>query len=334
MRAVVVGSAHFHIKLFLDAISRTPMLDLVGISDPDPQIADKWSSSYGVQSFQDYRVMCDSLEPDLAIVLGRHVDMPQIAESLLRRGIALVLEKPGGTTVQSIENLAALARELNSFIAVPFAYRYSRLAQLIREHSGDDELVYGSFKVMSYVEAGFAPWGTPWKADSAQAGGGCTLNISSHFIDLIHYLAPNRTWRVQGASMGKALSSGDVEDYSAVLLQADDIRVTIESGYVFPIASTGESRSGLNDAHMSLCVGSRYYSCSKPNVIVVRDAQGTEQRFTAPITQGAYYGDFFQDVVERLSACRKPLAGIDDLARVTRLCKAAYDAAGFTWCMR
>src|SRR5436309_251770 len=68
---------------------------------------------------------------------------------------------------------------------------------------------------------------------SALSGGGCTINLSPHFLDLaLALMGPDVT--VDQAVMSNAAWHERIEDYSCITLARGADRCVIETGYLFP----------------------------------------------------------------------------------------------------
>lgn len=333
MRVVLIGVSHWHTRHFIDAIKLQSDAEIVAVADSDEDATTEWGNELDIKPFFDYQTMCEAVDPEFAVVLGRPVDMAPTARYLIDKGIPTSLEKPCGINVAEIVELEALARKLGAFVAVPFSYRWSRLVELIREFSGDAEIEYATFKVMSGVADRYKLWHSAWNLDPEFAGGGSTLNIGVHFFDLLRVLAPSQKWRVTGASMSSRLSGASVEDFSAVLLESGTRRAIVETGYVYPVKLTNIATPS-NDLAFSLAVGREYYTVRSPDVLKVRLADASEQEFHAGTTQAPYYGAFFRDCMDRINAGLPPTCGLAEMVEAARMCKDAYQLAGYEQCMR
>jgi predicted dehydrogenase len=71
--------------------------------------------------------------PDFVVALGRHRQMAGIAHDLLDQGYPFLMEKPMGINAAEVEAVAAKAAQLDAFVAVPLAQRYTPFATRARE---------------------------------------------------------------------------------------------------------------------------------------------------------------------------------------------------------
>jgi predicted dehydrogenase len=326
VRVAFIGVSHWHTAHYLKGLDRAEDVTLVGVADPDPEVAQRYADGSSTTGFTDYRAMCEQTRPDVVFALGRHVDMAAEAEFLIEAGIPFAIEKPCGVNVREVERLASLARDHAAFAAVPFTYRMSRFRQLIREFSGSKELTYGLFRQIPGPVARYRQDNVEWNLDRATAGGGCTLNLSIHFFDLLRVLAPSAPWQVSGATMSNALTGVDVEDFSATLLESGGRRASVETGYIFP------SRPG--ELLLSVCVEGDYYVWDgRKGQITMTLLEGREETFPERSSQSAYYPDFLVDTIRRVRENEPPDADLGDMVQAARLAESAYRHAGDTIAM-
>lgn len=332
MRVAFIGVSHWHTPFYIEPVAALGREEatIVGVSDPSAAAAEEVAARYGTRAFANHEVMCEETRPEVVFALGRHVDMAETAAYLIEAGIPTAMEKPCGVTVASVERLAALAAARGAWFAVPFVYRMSRFRQLIAEGSPGAPLLYGMFRQIPGNVARYRDWGVGWNLDRRLAGGGCTLNLSVHFFDLVRVLAPGADWEVAAATMsggyGGGLGAGGVEDFSATLLadRGGDARASVETGYFHPTPGGGEVVLSVN-------VGGDYYRWNGGSrAVYVTRADGRSETYEAAADQVASYGPFVTDTLARVKAGRAPDAGLPDMVAAARMAEAAYRLAGDT----
>jgi predicted dehydrogenase len=322
VRIAFAGVAHWHSRHYINPLIDRSDVEIAGFSDPDVEAARKWAAQAGGEAFADYRTMCERVRPDLVVALGRHIDMADQARYLLSAGYPSILEKPCGVNVEQVRELEALAAETGTFAAVPFAYRYSRMCELITGDLGGADLTYGLFRQIPGPAGRYREWGVGWNLDPRLAGGGCTLNLSIHFYDLARFLAPGAEWSVQSAAMSSRLSGEGVEDFSATLLTGTDgRRAVVETGYAFPGAAGDTSLAVVNGGDYVMWDGNS-------RGITVTRADGAVSRFDAATNQSAYYGAFLFDVIGRVRDGREAPVTLSDMLAAAEMAERAYRLAG------
>src|SRR5690606_9276550 len=132
----------------------------------------------------------------------------------------------------------------------------------------------------------YRDWGVEWNLDHRTSGGGPTLNLGIHFFDLLPYLAPAEPGEATAAAMSNAVTGVGVEDFSLVTLRSGERTAIIETGYAFPLGTTGEQ-------HYSVCMEGDWYQWDgREQRIIVSLLDGRELEFPAPRSQSAYYPEF------------------------------------------
>lgn len=322
MRVAFIGVSHWHTPFYIEPAAANPDCTIVGVSDPSETMAEAMARRFATRAFVDYRKMCEETRPDVVFALGRHVDMAETAAYLIAAGIPTAMEKPCGVNVDQVERLEALARSRGAWFAVPFVYRMSRFRSLIAEQSAGKALLYGMFRQIPGDVARYRDWGVGWNLDRKLAGGGCTLNLSIHFYDLVRVLAPAVDWRVAAASMSRSFGETDVEDFSATLVEGVGARASVETGYFYP--GTG------GEVLLSANVGGDYYRWdgSLRQIFLTR-ADGSRETFEAAADQVASYAPFVEDTLRRVQAGDAPDAGLADMVHAARMAEEAYRLAGY-----
>ena len=198
-------------------------LDRAGVSDADPGIAQHIAAEIGCPWSADFRDLCFDIRPDLVFAFGRHCDMAAEGAFLAREGIPFVMEKPCGIDAAEVRGLAKLVAERALFAAVPFVWRQSGLVRLIQDLMVGEPLTYLSFRLIAGPPSRYPAAGCAWMLDPKQSGGGCTINLACHFIDLFRALNGGREKvDVSAAVMANAAFRLPVEDYSVLMLSSDD----------------------------------------------------------------------------------------------------------------
>lgn len=317
MKIVFIGASHWHLSLYLEPALEIANVELVGISDPDPVAVAQLAERHSCVGDTDFRRLCETSKPDFAFVLGRHVDMPETVGWLIEAGIPLAVEKPCGTDVQKVSALAKLAREKGAFAAVPLVFRNGELLQLLSDIDDGDGFQLLSFRFIAGLPQRYRDAGCDWMLDPAQSGGGCTSNLSIHFIDLARLLL-GEDLRVTSAAMSNASFDCDVEDHSIISLAGSAGTCIAETGYLFPAPTSNF------DLHYSIRSPKHYIVVHSWNDVEIFDLEGKSVRRKVTSTNVPHYGDFVRDVLERAEAGDAPLAGLDDIVPSLKLIEDAY----------
>ena len=321
MRVAVVGASHWHLDLFLPTLQELPEVSLVGVSDRDAAVARRLGEQLGCTWSDSHERLLDDAEPDFVLALGSHAEMPAEAERLLDRGIPFAMEKPCGIDAKQVRRLAERAAAAGAFAAVPFVWRQSELLAVMRERFADDEISYLSFRWIAGPPTRYVESGCGWMLDPAQSGGGCTINLSVHMIDLARVLFGDPV-TVAAAVMGNAAYGLPVEDHSLVTLRSGGRTFHVETGYLMPAPHS------TFDMRFSVKARDHYLIATGPADVEIVGPDGAVEHVRAHTTNVPHYPVFVRDVLRRVREGEPPLASLSDMAAAMDLVQEAYRMGG------
>jgi predicted dehydrogenase len=296
-------------------------VQIVGVSDPDPETARQLGEDMGCGWASDFRELCTKVKPDFVFALGRHCDMAEEAAFLLDQGIHFAIEKPCGLNAYEVRKIASQAARKGAFVAVPFVWRHSELLDVVRQRSNDESLRFVSFRFIAGPPMRYVAAGCPWMLDPALSGGGSTITLSVHFFDLFRVLTARAEAEVAFALMSNSTWGLPIEDYSVVGLR---------SGASLCIAETGYGYSAFLrpfDMHFSIRTEQHYFVASGPEDLEVSGPGKSGEALRVRTTSDPYYRVFVEDVLERVRHDSPPVAGLDDMTAVMELVDRAYALA-------
>lgn len=320
MRIVLIGVSHWHTPFYLDPLLAMADVEVVGVSDPDPDRAAPIAAQSNCPAFTDYQEMCDKLRPDFAFALGRHCDMAAEARFLIAQAIPFAMEKPCAVTSAEAHDIADRAAAAKLFVAVPFVIRYSPLIDTIRQVAAGEALQYLSFKFIGGMVDRYRQQRVEWMLDLVTAGGGPVLNLGIHFMDLCRVLLDGAALRVTGAAIGHRAAGLPIEDHAVVLLQGGGANCMIETGYLYPAPNS------VFDMHYSIRSERHFFAAHDDHTLeIVADDRSRTTR-SMKLTNVYFYPEFVRDTLARLRDGRPPIADLADNAAAVDLVQAAYAA--------
>ena len=317
MRVVIIGAGHWHLRIYLDNLKKLPGVTIVGVSDPDGEIAQQTGGSAGCPHWLDYREMCALTRPDFAIGLGFHVDMSATARFLIESGIPFAMEKPCGATSEEVRQVAALARAKDAFASVCFAMRASPMIGMIADCAPGERVHYLGFKFVGGLLSRYPAMKSDWVLERKSSFGGALLNLGIHSLDLTNLLLEGRP-EVVAATVSNALGGRDVEDHATVLLRAGKGTAHVETGYLYP---AGRS---VFDMHFMFRTDRHYFLVENDHTLEIGDESGNWARHEVPTSNSTCYPLFIRETLRRAERGEKPLADMDDAANALALVEAAY----------
>jgi predicted dehydrogenase len=343
MRVAFAGVSHWHIKFFEQTVAALPDVDLVAVSDSDPEKAKAFGARVGVPDYDDYRRMCESVEPDFVFALGRHSEMAATGEYLVEAGIPFALEKPCGTTYAQVRRLADLAEAKGAFASATFGFHHTGMRAKIREHAGDERLEFMSLRAIGGSPMRYDLNG-PWVLDPAESGGGPLINLGIHYLQLFRSLVGDARVTVRSAATSNRTYGLPVEDYVVVVLEADGALGVIETGYSYPGPGGDEHFSIRTSGHYFTLTGTGSEDLRVADVasldaaIAAADLPTRLRLYDSPDMGGhvrvektdsrRFPAAWTSDVLARVREGRPPAEDMHDMAECVRLVEEAYRLAG------
>ena len=154
--------------------------------------------------------------------------------------------------------------------------------------------------------------------DPALSGGGCTINLAGHLIDLFRIFT-NSEPSVHSALMSNVSWGEPIEDYSAISLRSDRASGIVETGYGYP------AELGGFDQLFSLRTSRTYIVVRSDDVIEITDAKSFHvERLHTPTGNFRWYPAFVAESIDRFGRGLAPVADLDDLCAAMRVIDAAY----------
>jgi len=166
----------------------------------------------GVPVYPDVAALIEAGVVNAAIVTSPDHTHADIAETLLREGVAVYLEKPLATTLRDADRVLTAAAESGTVLYVGHNFRHAGVVQLMKTIIDRGDI--GQVKtiwVRHFVGHGGDYYFKDWHADRSRTNT-LLLQKASHDLDVVHYLAGSYTRRVVG--MGDLMVYGDVTDRS------------------------------------------------------------------------------------------------------------------------
>ena len=325
MKVALLDASHWHVPLYLGAL-QAPGVEVVAVSDSENVKGHEVAARFGCPLYSSSRELLEGEKVEFAFAFGRHCEMAALAEALIAKRIPFALEKPCGVSMSQVSKLRRLAEEANLYCAVPFIFRMSDLLAALEDAEGrlPSDFNYMSFRFIVGPPSRYQAAGAGWAIDPEFSGGGSTINVATHFIDLFRLLTGKPIARV-AATMHSRTHRGAVEDYSLLTMQTEDgVMGLVETGYSFP--STPDEQREFSFTLSS----DRIYAKSGPDRIEIRDranlVAGTRS-LRVRLETDVYYPLFVQRVLAECRSGAKPVASLRDAEAVMQVMDAAYESA-------
>jgi predicted dehydrogenase len=244
-RVALIGVGHYHstwYPAYLSILQREKV-DIVGIHDPDPDLAADRAKRFDSVPYTNYERMLEETRPEFVVALGRHCDMPPVFRYLVEAGIPFLMEKPWAIDLPTFNELVELAESRNAWAAAPFPMRYSYFAEVARDMVQSGEIGNVSHIVYRMIRPGvqrYLDQGCAWMLSKAEAGGGVLMNLGCHGFDLCNFITGEDS-EVVSAVTSHSVCKLEVEDYAFVTLRTrSGVIFHNEVGYTIPTETGGD----------------------------------------------------------------------------------------------
>jgi len=319
MRVAIIGVSHWHAPLYYIPAARSAGIDIVAISDPDPMVAKAVAHELNTRGFTDHRELITAAKPDFVFAFARHRDMPDVANALIDENVPFVIEKPGGLNSADVAAFRDRAKARGTYAGTGFNFRISDLYRKIESVIGDNQVTHCSFRYIAGGPYRYRQSGCAWMLDPELAGGGSTINLSVHFIDMFRQFTRSHPTEVTSL-LGNFTWNLPVEDYSSMIMRSPKAVCTIETGMTFPVA-----QHGIFDLRFSIRTTRHYLIARSDNVLEVRrGSDGHFEEYAVETSNLHMYPDFVTDAVDRFAKGLPPLASLDDLVAVMQVVDGAF----------
>jgi predicted dehydrogenase len=202
MKYAIVGCGRIAPSHLTAAIKNN--YDIVAVCDIKPKAMDNLLGKYnlqdqGIARYTDYKEMIEIEKPQIVAVSTESGNHVEIARYVIRKKIALILEKPMALSLSEAEELIHMAENQHVTFAVCQQNRYNVSTQLVKK--AIDAGYFGKISHIAltvrwargsgYLEQG--DWRGTWEQD-----GGTLMNQCIHGCDLLRWFGNSQIDSVSG----------------------------------------------------------------------------------------------------------------------------------------
>jgi len=243
----IVGLGHIAEKAYLKAAGMQSAASLVAVCDTDAGKARRWSESLEVNPYLSADEMMREEDLDFVVVLTPHNTHLPILKTAAKHRVDVLKEKPLALSMVEALEMQRIAKKADIKVTVALQRRFS---ELHRRYETMKDGVENPFLVEIRYTRSISRPDEGWRGERRLAGGGCTIDMGYHMIDLLLWYFGLPT-EVHMASSARAVPGikYDAEDtsliqfrygsglYGSLLLSrayapdSESVRLTGSSGY-------------------------------------------------------------------------------------------------------
>ncbi len=220
VRWAIVGAGWIARDYVAPAIRASHNGTLVAVADPDPKACDRLN----VQSFTDLDAMLDWGEFEtLYVATPNHLHTSQ-SIAAIRAGKAVLCEKPTALTADEAQRMADAAEAEGVLLATAYDQRWHGAHLKLREM-----IAAGDLGSVTTVRIRYACWTgrdwnpvpelphDNWRVDPKRAGGGATIDLAPHGLDLTQMLVGERIEMVHCLLQHRVHTDVPVDDGGVII---------------------------------------------------------------------------------------------------------------------
>jgi len=244
IKVVVVGLVHGHASgLFRSDYEGT--LDIVGIFESDPKVAQKYQDRYNLDPSlfaDDLAALLDERSPEAAWVFTNTFDHLKVVEACAPRGIHVMVEKPLAVDKASADRMATLARLHGIHVLTNLETTwYASLGETYRLAVEEKQLGEITKIVSHFGHAGPAGLNPEseffrWLTDPILNGGGASADFGCYGQNIITWLLGNRRPISVTAvfQTNRPEVFGEVDDNATIILEYPGAQGIIQASWDWP----------------------------------------------------------------------------------------------------
>ena len=309
LKVAFIGVSHWHVPLYFPAFSKGMIR---AVSDPDENIAKKFSFQLECSCYTDWRKLLDEIKPDFVFAFAPHCEMKAMALELVSRKLPFAMEKPMGLNSKEVSEIVEAVDKNNIFCAIPFVWRYSDTVKRLKESILKTKIIHMNYRFIAgppsrYLES------SKWMLSSKTAGGGCMTNLGVHFIDMALYLTDSTSAKVL-SSIYQYNNEYDIEIYASSLLKMDNgASLALETGYAFPM-----DEKEKRENHWCIVTEDGYYTLTN-NCLEAREFGKEVEKISLSTDSDVYYPIFAKTTLDDFVNGRRPRASSHEMLTVSHI---------------
>ena len=220
----------------LENVSKIDHAEIVAVCDIVEENAKKKGLEFNATAYTDLDAMLENEALDAVFVCVPPFAHGEIEEKIVKRGIHLLVEKPLGLDLETVQKKAKAIKESGVICGVGYCLRYLDTVAKAKDYLRDKTIAM----VRGHYITSFVP--TPWYREINKSGGQL-VEQSTHTLDLMRYLAGDidQVYANMRLQVLSDIPNIDIPDVTSV-------NVTFESGAVGHLDSSiiqFDHRSGI-----------------------------------------------------------------------------------------
>ena len=244
MRVAIAGLVDGHVEGFLQANLRRPDIELVGIAEPDRELAANYAAQFHIDSallFTSLDAMLEKTHPQAVLAYTSTDDHRRVVEICARHGVAVMMEKPLAVSMEDALAIQQAASQAKIPVLVNYEttwYRSNHAAyELVRQNAlGDVRKVVVHDGHRGPKEIDVQPEFLAWLTDPRLDGAGALFDFGCYGADLMTWLMDGRrpTAVTAVAQQIKPDVYPKVDDEATIILTYPHAQAIVQASWNWP----------------------------------------------------------------------------------------------------
>ncbi|MGZ5221029.1 MAG: Gfo/Idh/MocA family protein [Chitinophagaceae bacterium] len=196
VRMAVAGITHGHAGFILGRKPK-PDIELVGIYEPNSDLAKRHAKSFGIRPdlfYTDMNKMLEATKPEAVVAFGSIYEHMAVVETCAPRGIHVMVEKPLATNLAHAKKMQGLANKYKIHLLTNYETSWYPTTEKAYQLANDSNYMGAIKKVVIHdghkgpKEIGVNKEFLDWLTDPVQNGGGALIDFGCYGANLMTYL--------------------------------------------------------------------------------------------------------------------------------------------------
>jgi predicted dehydrogenase len=201
LRLAIAGLVHDHVTGLLRELPRRKDITLVGIAEPNAQLAAKYVARYHLSQsiiYTDLEKMLDETKPQAVVAHTSTFDHLQVVQACAAHGIDVMMEKPMAVSNEHATAIAEAAKKGNIHVLVNYQSTWDPVNTLARDTIIEQNTIGQIRKIVFYKghsgpkEIGCSPEFFQWLTDPNLNGGGALFDFGCYGANLATWFLNNQ----------------------------------------------------------------------------------------------------------------------------------------------
>jgi predicted dehydrogenase len=184
-KIILIGLGKQMIKDHYVAVKKRIDLDIVAFVDVNSNSYEQNLSDTNIPFFSNLEHTIKITNPDCAIVCVPHNQYLNILSILAKNKIATLKEKPFAVNFEEAKSLLEIFQKNKTYLQICVQRRFSNLYKIMKEKIEDIGEVYSLYAEYMLSLKSLDKSALGWRSNIDISGGGATLDLGYHTIDLV-----------------------------------------------------------------------------------------------------------------------------------------------------